>query len=486
MENEPGKLAHISLEGLEFENDFGQLPIGLGHFSRDQGFIAVASLVGAFVGAAMGGLPFAAVILLSGLNDVRYAGKSGENTPRTISESPEQVPPQMETNTLEPFNKSSAPLPPPPPAQEQTALIPESLVPSQDGDIALQMAQIPKSTIIAASPRVGKGVVVSQAISNLKRLHPGIEIWLIDPKNEPSEQHYWSGIDIGKRCHYDLRDFDVDVDEAIEIFSDHLKNFNRSSSPSKLLIIDEFVCLNQKCSGKFMNQLKDFIVGICSSGEMLPDKGLGRFIWAITQSPYVSDLGFRTKAALSTFQRILLINKSSLHLYPLAVSASFVPPGSEPKLARLLGQSERIYYYSRSDSWHPIPTYNLSHNSPNELIRENLEKLLPGFREGAGSNPEGAGSNPEVPGSSGSNTEKWEAPEAQSEVALPASEEWRKYFPEAPEVVEKALFQAYQASLEVEGGKKRFVSDILNCGEGGRRYQAAIAYLDYLSAKFCK
>ncbi len=85
-------------------------------------------------------------------------------------------------------------------------------------DIALKMAEVPKSTIIAASPRVGKGVVVSMAITNLRQLHPEMEIWLIDPKNEPTELHYWALIDPDKRCHFDLRDFDLDASDASELF----------------------------------------------------------------------------------------------------------------------------------------------------------------------------------------------------------------------------------------------------------------------------
>ncbi|MBD2124911.1 hypothetical protein NDI39_27530 [Microcoleus sp. ZQ-A2] len=237
-------------------------------------------------------------------------------------------------------------------------------------DIALSMASVPKSTIIAASPRVGKGVVVSMAIAHLQQLHPDLEIWLIDPKDEPTERHYWSGIDSDKRCHFDLRDFDVDVEGAISAFSDLLTRFNRSQSHRKLLIIDEFVTLNQKCAGSFMNQLKDFVVGICSSGEVNPDMGIGRFVWAITQSPYVSDLGFKTKAALATFQRIFLLNKPSVHLYALAVSASFVPSGAEQKINRLLEPTGRIFYYSRTDSWHPIPNYDLPQLLTDSSFRE--------------------------------------------------------------------------------------------------------------------
>lgn len=346
-------------------------------------------------------------------------------------------------------------------------------------DIALEMAKVPKSTIIAASPRVGKGVVVSMAIAHLRQLHPDLEIWLIDPKDEPTERHYWAGIDPDKRCHFDLRDFDVDVEGAIEAFSDLLSRFNRSQSHRKLLIIDEFVTLNQKCAGPFMNQLKDFIVGICSSGEVNPDMGIGRFVWAVTQSPYVSDLGFKTKAALATFQRVFLLSKASINLYQLAVSASFVPAGFEQKLNRLLEVTGRIFYYSRTDSWHPIPIYNLPKSSTDSGLREKLEGLLPATSQLPGSHPE-------PPGSSGSSSPHPEVPESASEEGLPASDDWRKYFPEAPAAVEEALFVAYQQALKVEGGKKKFISEILKAGTGGRKYQAASAYVDYLCKKFGK
>lgn len=495
MSNKGGKLIPVILERLEFENDFGASPIGLAYFSKDQGFIAVASLVGAFVGATFAGLPMFAVVILAGLNDINYArrkfseGNTEEN--KTIEVEARGVEEEKPTtnigqNTKLLFIEAKAK-----PVEEQPQVISQPVellnAPTFDQsfvkyqpdpvDIALEMAKIPKSTIIAASPRVGKGVVVSMAIAHLRQLHPDLEIWLIDPKDEPTERHYWSLIDPDKRCHFDLRDFDVDVEAAVEVFSEHLTRFNHSPSPRKLLIIDEFVTLNQKCAGPFMNQLKDFIVGICSSGEVNPDMGIGRFVWAITQSPYVSDIGFKTKAALATFQRVFLLNKASVHLYTLAVTASFVPAGFEQKLNRLLEPTGRVFYYSRTDSWHPIPSYELPKSSTDNELREKLEGLLPKTSQRPCSHPEALGS-------SGSSSKISEAPEAPREEALPGWGEWRKYFPEAPEVVEEALFGAYQKALEVEGGKKKFISEILKAGTGGRKYQAASAYVDYLSKKF--
>jgi hypothetical protein len=221
------------------------------------------------------------------------------------------------------------------------------------------LAKVLKSTLIAASPRVGKGVVVSKAIAFLKQLYPDLEIWLIDPKDEPSELHYWLAIDPDKRCHFDLRPYDADIEKATQTFEAFLIRFNGLACSRKLLIIDEFVMLNQKCDSSFMTRLKDFLVGICSSGELSPDQALGRFVWVITQSPFTKDLGFKTRAAISTFQRVFLLNTASLQLYSIAMSAGFIPNQPEKEITELLSVTGRVFYYSRSNSWHPIPHYEL-------------------------------------------------------------------------------------------------------------------------------
>lgn len=221
------------------------------------------------------------------------------------------------------------------------------------------MAKVLKSTIIAACPRVGKGVVVSKAIAFLKQLYPDLEIWLIDPKDEPSELHYWLAIDPDKRCHFDLRPYDADIEKATQTFEAFLIRFNGSACSRKLLIIDEFVMLNQKCDSAFMTRLKDFLVGICSSGELSPDQALGRFVWVITQSPFTKDLGFKTRAAISTFQRVFLLNTASIQLYAIAMSAGFIPNQPEKEITEMLSVTGRVFYYSRSNSWHPVPNYEL-------------------------------------------------------------------------------------------------------------------------------
>jgi hypothetical protein len=85
------KLIKIASD-LEFENDFGQTPIGLGRITNNQSIIIVFSLVGLFVGTAIAGVPLAVVVLVAGLNDIlsiNKLGKEEESEPEAPSETTE-------------------------------------------------------------------------------------------------------------------------------------------------------------------------------------------------------------------------------------------------------------------------------------------------------------------------------------------------------------------------------------------------------------
>jgi hypothetical protein len=213
---EIGKIVQLASD-IQFENDFGQEPILMGRIVKDQGVIAVCSLVGFFIGTAITGNPIAGfVLLIAGANDIGYASRKRSASPQQTDAQPQEpidveareveqkaLPIGQETrlNAVEVESESVSEQQPA--AQGGSTHNPPGIIPTlsklEPVDIALKMAEVPKSTIIAASPRVGKGVVVSMAIAYLRQLHPDLEIWLIDPKNEPTELHYWSFIDPDKR-----------------------------------------------------------------------------------------------------------------------------------------------------------------------------------------------------------------------------------------------------------------------------------------------
>lgn len=87
----------LKSEGITFEDDFGKKPLGLAHLTKDQGMIIILSLAGAFVGAAVAGVPLFAVILAAGLNDIKYVGS--KSTPDEQKADKSQ--PQIEQETIE-------------------------------------------------------------------------------------------------------------------------------------------------------------------------------------------------------------------------------------------------------------------------------------------------------------------------------------------------------------------------------------------------
>jgi hypothetical protein len=96
---EGGKLSQIPSD-IQFENDFGQEPIGLGHITKDQGAIAVCSLVGAFVGTAVAGIPLAAIVLVVGLNDILSINKANKGRESREEEELEAI--DVEAKEVEP------------------------------------------------------------------------------------------------------------------------------------------------------------------------------------------------------------------------------------------------------------------------------------------------------------------------------------------------------------------------------------------------
>lgn len=226
MKEESGKLIPISLDGLEFENDFGELPIGLGHFSKDQGFIVVASLVGAFVGAAIAGLPLAAVVLVAGLNDIRYANKNQEYEPA----SPEQQePPAIDVEAQE--VKPSALL-----SSQEPVLHPDQW--------AKDLMGYPSILIHGAQ---GAGKTSAAAWLIRERIKTGHQIKMLDPHREHGQ---WDGLN----CIGDGMDYEA-INKELKAFTEEIEarykaraktpNYN---PPKLTLVCDEFTQWAKKCS----------------------------------------------------------------------------------------------------------------------------------------------------------------------------------------------------------------------------------------------
>jgi hypothetical protein len=98
LKNAPHIPNPLKANGITFENDFGKKPLFLAHLTSDQGIIIVLSLAGAFVGAAIAGVPLFAVILAAGINDIKYANSDSDSDK---TESDNQTQAQLDPETID-------------------------------------------------------------------------------------------------------------------------------------------------------------------------------------------------------------------------------------------------------------------------------------------------------------------------------------------------------------------------------------------------
>ncbi|MGB3298307.1 MAG: hypothetical protein WBA76_08550, partial [Phormidesmis sp.] len=150
-------------------------------------------------------------------------------------------------------------------------------------DISRAIASELKSTVLLGAPRAGKGYALAKA---LELLPDSVDLWLIDPKNDPNESHYWHPVPANQRVRFDVTTLDPDAvdDKVSSLFERFL--LASSSDRAKLLIVDE--CSPGLSKGMTPKAYKAFmgrLATICSVG---PSKG--KFVWIMAQASTVEDL----------------------------------------------------------------------------------------------------------------------------------------------------------------------------------------------------
>ena len=141
-----------------------------------------------------------------------------------------------------------------------------------------------KSTVLLGAPRGGKGYSMAKAV---QLLPSNVDLWLIDPKDDPNESYYWARVPVRQRCRFDVTTLDPDAVTAkvTGLFEQFLLSPSSADKP-KLLIVDE--CAPGLAKGMTPKAYKAFmgrLATICSVG---PSKG--KFVWIMAQASTVDDL----------------------------------------------------------------------------------------------------------------------------------------------------------------------------------------------------
>lgn len=193
---------------------------------------------------------------------------------RDISDNQRQ---QLVYETLAPkqLMKSAAP---------ETDALPEPAAALPVHNASREIASQLKSTVVLGAPRGGKGYAISRAVALLPS---HVDLWLIDPKDDPNESHYWQRVPPTQHVRFDvttLTPSEVNA-KVSHLFSRYLEAASSAERP-KLLIVDE--CAPGLAKGMTTKAYRGFmgrLSTICSVG---PSKG--KFVWIMAQASTVDDL----------------------------------------------------------------------------------------------------------------------------------------------------------------------------------------------------
>jgi hypothetical protein len=236
----------------------------------------------------------------------------------------------------------------------------------QLGDISLSLAHKIKPTIVSARPRVGKGIIVSHAIAHAKQIH-GVTAWVLQPKPATGELGYWKHADrfLGINLEDHPRDCPIVAAQMTEFFM----AWRAQPSRPTMLVIDELV----KIQAMQPKWYKDFLIPQCivegSSGET--DR---RYLYLVTQSPLVGDLGmsggnrssfdFMAIETAETTDHAESIKQSvpSLKAIPTAADFQISPIGS-------------LIYHTALGRWAAVPRYDIPTIAPTDILCPELEAI---------------------------------------------------------------------------------------------------------------
>ena len=326
------------VKDFQFCDDFGKEPVLLAHVTQDASTIAVISLLGGFVAMAALGLPGLALVAFAAFNDIGYA--------RSHDGDDDELPTVREGS----IDVQSVPV------GETKAIAPSmSHITSPVWNPAEDLGNNPQSALIVGVPGSGKGMLVSNAIRTLKAKYPDLKIFVIDPKADPKERGYWEGL----ADHY--KAFSLmkcsDPDEGAEWLLDCMTQFTAMSGP-KLCIFDELMSASTELSlahkdFKALPRLKKFVVGLIGQGD-----SQGTWLWAMTQSPQVADMGM-SGGVRANLRAIGLVSPKNMAAVEALVSTNLIPkpPGGMDELRQIMEASpvNRAVFDGKLARWLPMP-----------------------------------------------------------------------------------------------------------------------------------
>ncbi len=217
----------------------------------------------------------------------------------------------------------------------------------------------------------GKGIILSNALREIKRLYPDKKIFIINGKDSLKERGYFDGI-VEKNQHKVLHCESAKPQTVAAWFESSVAEYDQFASDNNgaLLIIDEGTIIGSRLKAANSTALGDKIIGITSCGG-----DSNKNIWFIAQTPFAGANG-SDLSGISQLTPIAIVNKSNLAVLDIWKSARLFKKFDTDKIAELVEESPRgrAFYFGRTTQW-----YSMSELTNYSGYDRDKEEYLPGF-----------------------------------------------------------------------------------------------------------
>ena len=195
----------------------------------------------------------------------------------------------------------------------------------------------------------GKGMLLANALREVKRKHPGKKIFLVNGKVDPKESGYFDGIvDVEKPLHCESAKPQT-VAAWFEAAMEDFDNFAEQNNGA-LLVIDEGTIIGARLKTAKCTTLTDKLIGITSCGG-----SSGKNVWFVAQTPFVGANGTDT-SGISQLTPIVLVNSTNLSVVDSWKRASIFKKFDTNEISELVSQSEcnRAVYFGKTAQWYAM------------------------------------------------------------------------------------------------------------------------------------
>jgi hypothetical protein len=243
-----------------------------------------------------------------------------------------------------------------------------------------QLVQPLENMFILGCGGSGKGVLVSNLLRTAQQNDPQLKVFVIDPKGEVGESGYWETCDHVERnqvANMDSTQVIQWLDYCLDKYLSWLAVVEKSGGRG-LLIVDELLILGHHSKAARYNRIGSLVISTASLGDVI-----GRKVWLITQTPYVTGVGL-TLTQSSQIPWVCLIGATN----PLRQwgKAATLTPIAPDQLQRLKESSPVGRAIMAGDTWYAMPRLT-NYSGVDRDTKKSNRGLMPMVLERCKSNP---------------------------------------------------------------------------------------------------